>query len=309
MKKRIYIALIALMLVVSMALVSCDLSSFDISLNDALGEANTKAEGETGDDDGGIEEEILELLEDKTPFEVYSSFNTKLEATADNCTVTTSSVVNTTMTVLGQNVDAVTDISLLTKTNGNNMYAKTTSVTVASGVNAENVTEIWYVDGVLYKNDGSQKVKVAVTEEQARELVYGDAASESTVMDIPESWFEGVCFEKQADGNFIMKINMSGDRMEEAIDRLGLAAEVGLEISDIKYEYKLDKYGMILGCEAKYTMEMDDNSGSSLYSGSAEGTMSTVYSDMGNTEEITAPADADSYIEVAFEDIKASTGK
>lgn len=307
MKKKIYIMLVAIMLVASMTLVSCDLSSYDISLGNAGMESITGEDTESVGDE--IDEAILDKLNDQTPFEVYSSFGSKLEAVTGNCTVTSSSKTVTTMVVLGQSIDAVTDISMVVKTNGNNQYSKSSTVTNASGINVSNVMETWYVDGVIYTTNGDQKLKLEITEEQARELVYGEAAGENSIMDIPESWFEGVCFERQKDGNFVMKLNMSGDRMEEAIDRLGLAADAGLEISDIKYQYKLDKTGMILGCEANYTMEMVDSSENAYYTGSAEGTISTTYSDMGSTEEIKAPADADTYTVVTYEQLREALGK
>lgn len=306
MKMRIYVALMAIMLVASMLFVSCDISSFTTSL-DSIVEDDNQAGDET-DTISDIEKDVLETLNDQTPFEVYSSFGTKLEAVTGNCTVTSSSKTVTTMVIMNQSIDAVTDISMVVKTNGKNQYSKAVNSTNASGVNLESVMETWYVDGVIYTSNGDQKLKLEITEEQARELVYGEAAGENSIMDIPESWFEGVCFERQKDGNFVMKLNMSGDRMEEAIDRLGLSADVGLEISDIKYQYKLDKTGMILGCEANYTMEMADTS-SSLYTGSAEGTISTTYSDMGSTEEIKAPADADSYTVVTYEQLREALGK
>lgn len=307
MKKRIYVALMAIMLVASMLFVSCDLSSFTTSLDDIVGDDN-QAGSET-DTVSDIEQDVLETLNNQTPFEVYSSFGTKLEAVTGNCTVTSASKTVTTMVIMNQSIDAVTDVNMVVKTNGKNMYSKSSTSTSASGANIETVMETWYVDGVIYTSNGNQKLKLEITEDEARELVYGDAAGENSIMDIPESWFDGVCFERQKDGNFVMKINMSGDRMEEAIDRLGLSAEVGLEISDIKYEYKLDKTGMILGCEAKYTMSMSDASENSLYTGSAEGTISTTYSGMGTTEKITAPADADAYTVVTLAELREALGK
>ena len=307
MKKRIYIALIALMLLASMVLVSCDLSSINVSLNDAGNGASTDAS--TDDVKNEEEESVLDKLNNQTPFEVYSSFGTKLEAVTGNCTVTSSSKTVSTMVIMNQSIDAVTDISMVVKTNGKNQYSKSVNTTTASGANVEIVMETWYVDGVIYTTDGANKLKLEVTEEEARELVYGDAAGENSIMDIPESWFEGVCFERQKDGNFVMKIDMSGDRMEEAIDRLGISKGIGLEISDIKYEYKLDKTGMLLGCEAKYTLEMAEDDSSSLGSMKSEGVISTTYSDMGTTKEIKAPADADTYTVVTLEDLKAAIGQ
>lgn len=306
MKKRIYIALIALMLLASMVLVSCDISSINVNLNDTGNGASTDV---STDDVKNEEEAVLEKLNNQTPFEVYSSFGTKLEAVTGNCTVTSSSKTVSTMVIMNQSIDAVTDISMVVKTNGKNQYSKSVNTTTASGANVEIVMETWYVDGVIYTTDGANKLKLEVTEEEARELVYGDAAGENSIMDIPESWFEGVCFERQKDGNFVMKIDMSGDRMEEAIDRLGISNGIGLEISDIKYEYKLDKTGMLLGCEAKYTMEMAEDDSSSLGSMKSEGVISTTYSDMGTTEEIKAPADADTYTVVTLEDLKAAIGQ
>ena len=99
-----------------------------------------------------------------------------------------------------------------------------------------------------------------------------------------------------------MKIDMSGDRMEEAVERLGIAPEAGLEFSDVKYKYTVDKNGKILSSEADFTMTMEDSSSNS-YSASADGKIVAEYLNFGTTEEIAAPADADAYIEVTYEQI------
>lgn len=295
MVKKIVLFLLTVAMMSAM-LVSCDLSSLDLGI-DIPELDDVELETDALNDDA-----VLEMLNGNTPFQVYAQFEEQLEAASSNCTVKTTSTMNTVMNILGQNIVATTDVEMVVMSNGDNCYSKSTTKTNASGIVAETAIETWYVDGILYTESNGQKIKMAITKEQALELVYGEKSEgEGSIANIPESWFEGVSFEKKADG-YVMKIDMSGDRMEEAVERLGIAPEAGLEFSDVKYQYTVDKNGNILSSEADFTMTMEDSSSNS-YSASADGKIVAEYLNFGTTEEIAAPDDADAYIEVTYDQI------
>ena len=301
MIKRLLVSAIALMLVCCM-LASCDISSLGLSGSyippSASEDATNAAKDEVTTDSEG--NEWIEKLNEQTPFQVYSQFNQKLEDVSSNCTVTTTSDVHTKIEIAGQKVNSQTKIEIVVKSNGDNCYSKTTTVTKTKGETVESVMEVWYVDGVIYTQMDKQKIKMTVSADQAYELVYGEKKSEeSKIIEIPESWFEDVSFKVEKNGTYVMDSDMNGDRMEEAMSRLGIANDMGLEIKNIKYKYKVDKNGMIVGSEGKYAMSIE----SSSYSASADGKMNAVYSDFGTTEEITLPEDADAYVEVTYEQI------
>ena len=306
MIKKLVVALLILAMMGAM-LVSCDISGFE-TLVDSYGDADaedTTAKGE----DSTKDDKVVEQLNGMTPYEVYTEFSEKLVQLSSNCTIVATSNVDSVIAVSGQSFISTTDIEIVGKTCGDNSYSKTTTTTSISGTGSTTtVMETWYVDGVLYMindmGDGNvQKLKMTITKEQASTVVYGDKEEgEGTIIDIPESWFNDVSFEKQKDGNYIMNIDMSGSRMAQAIQRLGITTGE-LEISDIHYAFKVDKDGMIISSTGDYTMSLGGEEGGANYSASAVGAMETKYSDFGTTKDIEVPEDADSYVEVTYDEI------
>ena len=306
MIKKLVVALLILAMMGAM-LVSCDISGFE-TLVDSYGDADaedTTAKGE----DSTKDDKVVEQLNGMTPYEVYTEFSEKLVQLSSNCTIIATSNVDSVIAVSGQSFISTTDIEIVGKTCGDNSYSKTTTTTSISGTGSTTtVMETWYVDGVLYMindmGDGNvQKLKMTITKEQASTVVYGDKEEgEGTIIDIPESWFNDVSFEKQKDGNYIMNIDMSGSRMAQAIQRLGITTGE-LEISDIHYAFKVDKDGMIISSTGDYTMSLGGEEGGANYSASAVGAMETKYSDFGTTKDIEVPEDADSYVEVTYDEI------
>lgn len=308
MIKRIVISLLILAMMGAM-LVSCDMSGFEAlvdSYNNADSEATT-SEG-SNETEANKNDKVVEQLNGMTPYEVYSEFSEKLVQLSSNCTIITTSSVESSIMMAGEAYLSTTDIEIIGATNGDNNYSKTTTVTTLMGNSATTVMETWYVDGILYmindQGDGDvKKLKMEITKEQANHVVYGDKKEgEGTIIEIPESWFNDVSFEKQKDNTYIMNIDMSGSRMAQAIKRLGIATGE-LEISDIHYAFKVDKDGMILAAIGDYTMGLSGNESGSQYSAYAVGAMEAKYSNFGTTEEITAPKDAESYLEVTYEEI------
>ena len=82
-----------------------------------------------------------------------------------------------------------------------------------------------------------------------------------------------------------MNIDMSGSRLSKAIKRLGITSGE-LEVSDIKYAYRVDADGMIVAANGEYTMGLGGEENGTEYSASAVGTMETKYSNFGTTKEI-----------------------
>lgn len=306
MIKKLVVALLILAMMGAM-LVSCDISGFE-TLVDSYGDADaedTTAKGE----DSTKDDKVVEQLNGMTPYEVYTEFSEKLVQLSSNCTIIATSNVDSVIAVSGQSFISTTDIEIVGKTCGDNSYSKTTTTTSISGTGSTTtVMETWYVDGVLYMindmGDGNvQRLKMTITKEQASTVVYGDKKEgEGTIIDIPESWFNDVSFEKQKDGNYIMNIDMSGSRMAQAIQRLGITTGE-LEISDIHYAFKVDKDGMIISSTGDYTMSLGGEEGGANYSASAVGAMETKYSDFGTTKDIEVPEGADSYVEVTYDEI------
>ena len=308
MIKKLVVALLILAMMSAM-LVSCDLSGFE-TLVDSYGDADAEETVAKGEDESASKnDKVVEQLNGMTPYEVYSEFSEKLVQLSSNCTIIATSDVNSVINVSGQAFVSTTNIEMIGKTCGDNSYSKTTTLTSISGAGSTTtVMETWYVDGVLYmindQGDGNvQKLKMTITKEQANTVVYGDKEEgEGTIIDIPESWFNDVSFEKQKDGNYIMNIDMSGSRMAQAIQRLGITTGE-LEISDIHYAFKVDKEGMILSSTGDYTMSLGGEEGGANYSASAVGAMETKYSDFGTTKDIEVPEGADSYVEVTYDEI------
>lgn len=309
MIKKIIVTLLVLAMASAM-LVSCDMTGFD-ALVDSYLEASSGTVGSseivtvpaTEEETTTVEEDGGATLNGMTPYEVYSQFDEKLASLASNCTIVTVSDVNSVIVIPNNDpVISTNYIEIIGATNGDNAYYKSVMRTSVLGQTVEDVIETWYVDGVLYTQSEGKKIKMEITKEQAQKVVYGEDEDSGKIIDIPKSWFNDVSFEKQKDGTYIMNIDMSGSRLSSAIRRLGITSGE-LDISDIKYAYKVDADGMIVAANGEYTMELGGNEGGTEYSASAVGTMETKYSNFGTTKEITIPADADSYIEVTYEQV------
>lgn len=304
MVKKIVVSLLILALMCTM-LVSCDLASLGLDVN--VSDINNFIDNNINPDaEDETEDNFFAELEGKTPFEVYSQFSEKLTSAEDNCTIRTVNRTNTKMNILGQSITADTYLDMIVMNYGDNFYIMTKAVNSSTEASAsfDSISEIWYVDGILYMVYDGNKIQLEASKEQVNELVYGDLdMSGSDIIDIPESWFEGVTFESHDDGSYTMNIDMSGERVKEAVARLGIADMDGLDVSEVKYQYTVDANGMIKESNATYSMSMSDSADSDKYSATASGQMSAIYSDIGTTAPIVAPDDAADYIIVTYEEI------
>lgn len=224
----------------------------------------------TGDD-------ITNTLGGKTPEELYEISKQSLkEATSyhvnsvQDITMTSDSNDQTQTIKMQQTIES--------KINGDDSYIKTYN-DMESTANAE----AWYVDGVLYTSVAGLKVKKAISKSEYLEDYMQIDPSESTLLDIPESWFENIQFEKEGD-SWVLNFNVSGEKYTEVFGNIGLT---GASINgDVVYKMYFDKDGNIEKLFASFDFEM------SGYTAHCE---SVSYIEIGEVQ-IDPPLDADSYL-------------
>ena len=169
-------------------------------------------------DDGTID-----TLAGKTPEELYQLSQEKLRE-ATSYSVYSAQVI--TMTYGGQSM--VMNQTVNSKVNGDNTYSK-----VENDTSPANNMEAWYIDGTVYGITQGMKIKSNITKEEYMEKYMGTDPSESTLLDIPQSWFENIVFEKEGDG-WALNFVVSGEKYTQVFKNIGLQ---GATISgDVNYK-------------------------------------------------------------------------
>lgn len=249
--KKILSLLMILTLVISMfALASCD--------NNGDGNPDVDAEG-------------LETLNGKTPEQIYEASMDALKL-ADEYEIVTNQVIK--MGFEGQSFTM--NQSVVSKIDGDNSYSKITD----DMSNQE--SETWYVDGVVYSKEGNNKVKTNLDKEEYMQQYMGKDPSESTLLDIPESWFKDIRFFEK-DGLYTMEFVISAEEYNELFANLGLGmASVN---DDVVYVVYFDKDGNLSKIITEFTINVQGVSADCV------STSNVTLTDV----TITAPADADSY--------------
>ena len=248
--KKIISLLLALTLAFSMlALVSCNSS----------------------DDDSNGGGKTVEKLAGKTPEELYELSRTKLAA-ATSYSVDSQQVI--TMSSAGESMTM--NQTVVTKVNGNDSYMKSNNDTESSAN-----MEVWYVDGMIYSSMLGMKIKAEMDKDAYMEEYMGTDPSETTLLDIPESWFENIKFEKEGD-KWVLKFVVSGAKYTEVFENVGLGGEI---TGDVIYKLYFDGEGNIEKMSTVFDMTM---------MGIQAHCDSVSYIKLENVT-ITPPADADSY--------------
>jgi hypothetical protein len=249
--KKFLSLLLALILVFSMfTLASCDQNDKD-------------------DDD----DETVETLDGKTPEELYALSQTKLkEATSYTVTATqviTMSVEDETMTM---------NQEVISKLDGDNSYVKSTN-DMTSDANME----AWYVDGIVYASMMGVKAKAYVDKEEFMQKYMGKDPSESTLLDIPESWFEDIEFEKDGK-SWALKFTVKGEEYTKYFANVGLGGTIN---GNVKHQVFFDSNGNLEKITTVFDMTIQ---------GIDAHCVSTSTVTIGSVT-INPPADADSYIQ------------
>ena len=222
------------------------------------------------DDNGSNNSNTATTLAGKTPEELYEISKTKLEE-ATNYSVNASQVIK--MTYNGEEI--TTNQTVICTVSGDNSYSKIYSD--MAGMNME----VWYVDGMLYSSLAGIKTKAPMDKDAFMEEYMGADASENTLLDIPESWFKDIKFEKE-DTKWVLNFVITAEKYNEILDN----ADIGGEITgDVICKIYFDNEGNIEKMITTFDMTT---------MGVTAHCDSVAYITIGNAT-VTPPADADSY--------------
>ncbi len=216
-------------------------------------------------------------LDGKTPEELYEASQQKLKEADAFYVSATQTIV---MSAGGESMDFVQLVE--SKISGDDLYMKT-----SNDLDPSIAMEVTYVDGVMYGEIGGSKVKGTFDKEAFMNQYIKEDPSESTLLDIPESWFENIKFEKEGNG-WALKFVVSGDKYTEVYANLGV--EGATIVGDVDFRIYFDNDGNLEKLVASIDMEV---LGVSAHCDSVS--LITI-----GDVEITAPEDADTYREVNF---------
>ncbi len=225
------------------------------------------------DDKNDGDDSTMETLAGKTPEELYETAKEKLSAATSFIITAEQEIV---MTYEGESMTM--NQTVISKRQGDNEYVKSyNDMSPAANM------EVWYVDGMLYANTSSGKIKTELDKEQFMQQYMSKDPSESTLLDIPESWFEDMKFEAK-DDRWVLKFSISEEKYEEMLTKIGNPVDV---VDDVQYEIIFDDDGNLEEIITLFNMEIYG------VSASAVSTSTVSYEQF----TITPPADADSYSE------------
>ncbi len=230
--------------------------------------------GNDTDGTGGVE-----TLVGKTPEQLYEFSQEKLaDATSYSVKATMDFVVRSTDPT--QTETFTMAISSESKINGEDVY-----MNVYNDIEPSANMEVWYVDGVIYANSGGVKGKATVDMDAFKQQYMNIEPSESTLLDIPQSWFEDIKFEKDGD-SWVLNFVVSGEKYTQVYENIGLPGATIM--GDVSYKMYFDNDGNI----QKLVASLDMSIGETATAHAESVSIITI-----GEVEITAPADADSYIE------------
>lgn len=271
MKKFLAILMCATLLLSCLMLSACDAEDI---LKDVIDETDESGEFVLDETD---ENGNLKTLGGKLPKELYKDAFELLNS-ATNFTMTAKQLIS--MEIEGEKIEVVQTV--FQKIDGDNSYFK------SSGVEGAEM-EGWYVDGVVYAQRNGEKVKTEISKEDYYKNFLGSDANEDKVFDIPESWFVDITIKPDGDEYYIA-FTVSGAEYSELFKKTDLNASLA---ENVDYKVYFDKDGKILRMETDFSMEIE---------GVVANTHSeSIFENVGTTQKITAPADADSYTKVELD--------
>jgi len=246
MKKIISLALTLVLMFSVFALVSCN------------GGDNT---------DDTLNAQTAETLAGKTPEQLYEASQEKLKE-ATEYSITTTQVITMSGMTMNQTV--------INKISGDNCYVKMTNDTTPM-----TNMEVWYVNGMMYMNLYNGKIKGEYDKEQYMQEYMGKDPSESTLLDIPESWYKDIQFKKDGDA-WMLEFVISAEKYNELFENIDLGGSIA---GDVVYKLYFDTEGNMDKLTTSFDMTVQG------VSAHCDQVSNIVVENV----TVTAPADADSY--------------
>ena len=219
-----------------------------------------------GGEDGNTTE-TAKTLGGKTPKELYDVLKANL-SNATDYSITSNQIISADGFEMNQ--------TIIMKLDGDNGYVEIIDES-DSGANVL----VWYVDGMLYANYSGQKVKCAYDKEKYMETYMGSNPSESTLLDIPDSFFSDTEFEKEGEC-WVVKFVLVADKYNQLLDLFNVEGTV---VGNVTYKLHFNTDGSINKLTTAFDMNVD---------GVMAHCDEVSYIALDNVT-ITAPQDADSY--------------
>ena len=176
-----------------------------------------------------VDVEGLETLNGQTPEQIYDAAMESLKLTSQY-EIETNTAINMTYGAESMTMNQ----KAVSKVNGQDIYSY-----ISDDMNALTM-ESWYVDGVLYAEMDGEKIKTNLDMEQYMQQYMGKDPSESTLLNLPESWFKDIKFYEK-NGLYTMEFVISAEEYDNLLTNAGLGS--GLIEEDVVYTVYFDGKG------------------------------------------------------------------
>jgi len=235
--------------------------------------------------------EIVATLNGKTAAEMVAGISATY---GKNYTAYNQLTMAITMNMEGMNMEMEMVEDIWVMMDGNNVYNKAEA---SDGEGGKTVSELWYVDGVIYTEDYDEelnpiKVRIEMTPEQVTEYGFMDMDDE-LFMPTPAKWLENISFEKLED-MYIVSVKANAQQVKEHAELLELAEleAAGSTVKSMKQSYYFNADGSL--AYAEYILDMDMNGADCLM------TNKIVVTEVGTTQ-VNVPENADQYQPITLE--------
>ncbi len=240
-------------------------------------------------DKDGNGKEVAEI-NGKNPSQLYSEILEKVQK-MDNFTATATQLISVSAEGINQTQEQV----VISKVDGHDMYSKIDSE-AAPTLNGET----WYVDNVVYTNQGGVNGKATIPYDEFMQKFAPQGSSGSgLLMNIPDSWLKDLKFQKESADSYYLSFTVSGDDFQKYFEDSPLIATIenyesmNMSIKDITYKVCFDGKGELGDIIVSFDIGMEVQG----VEVKTTVTSTTVLTDLGSTK-ITAPEGGDTWTDV-----------
>ena len=274
--------------------------------------AFTLASCEAEEKDSKKKEKTVATLAGMTPEELY---NATLELLNDASNYTSVSTQDISMKVSagGETANVTMKQRIETKVSGlMNQYVYTensTEMTYQGQTKPQDGDSyyIYIVDGMVYTNFNSatatsgSKIMYEISEDDIKQVLPSGSNADSPMAMLPPEFFEDTAFIENSDGTFTVKVTMSAEEYTEYFGGFNNGTAIGsadITIKKVVHKINFDVDGNLIDIVSNISMTMVIK-GTAV---DATAVSTTVISNIGTTEPITAPDDAGNhqYVEVYY---------
>ena len=260
--KKILALTIVLVLVLGLALVSCEKAVDDnalAALESAKASLSDQLSGVTGNSYGDFNangDKKIELLNDMTPVEKYDEAFEEINS-LPNFTLTSYQDIKMVLSYNGETVEEDMIQEITQKYDGENFSVVGNAESAGQRIPSTNCQ---YVDGIVYNvqvTDG-MKIKYQATKADL-ERSAGIDPDEDKIFDIPESWFKNVSFYEEKNGNrAYIEIILSGEQYMQMFSNFSLLSSVR-NITDVTHRVYFTESGDLDSIVTTATLTMKIN--------------------------------------------------